>query len=162
MLSRSSSAYQPLEAGSGNMAADFEDDSHEMTSIAVISNNPFRQQQHSTTASIERNGAVRTSTNNNNNHKDFDHFTVCRSSSEKTQWTNFHFVMCIGIVGFFVFWILLLGKMYLPKDFSFESIFPFFYSSSSSSFSSNVTSSLSSSPSSSSASDSIGDALNDT
>ena len=45
-------------------------------------------------------------------------FAVC-TGEEKTQWTNFHFVMCIGIVGFFVFWLVLLAKMYLPKDFTF-------------------------------------------
>ena len=48
-------------------------------------------------------------------HHDLD-FTKYKSGSEKTSWTNFHFVMCIGIVGFFVFWIFLLAKMYLPPE----------------------------------------------
>ena len=45
---------------------------------------------------------------------DLDYEAMCSKNNEKITWTNFHFVMCIGIVGFFVFWIVLLCRMYLP------------------------------------------------
>ena len=127
MLSRSSSAYQPLEkaaatSGTGVGAAEDEVDidleaggtSHEMTSIAVISNHPFR----SNNGSGGDRAAVNTRAVPSGVTQNLD-FSLC--SEEKTQWTNFHFVMCIGIVGFFVFWITLLSKMYLPEDFHFWS-----------------------------------------
>ena len=41
------------------------------------------------------------------------------STAEKTQWTNFHFVMCIGMFSFFAFWIVLLCRMYLPEEYRF-------------------------------------------
>ena len=49
-------------------------------------------------------------------------FALCRDRSEKVHWTNFHFVMCIGITGFFVFWIVLLCRMYLPPEYRFWAI----------------------------------------
>ena len=31
--------------------------------------------------------------------------------------TNFHLSLCIGIFGFFVFWVGLLLRIYLPEDY---------------------------------------------
>lgn len=31
--------------------------------------------------------------------------------------TNFHLSLCIGIFGFFVFWVALLLRIYLPEDY---------------------------------------------
>lgn len=138
MLSRSSSAYQPLEASSGGNKYQMDEDNdmaHEMTSIAVISNHPFRPATTNATAamtaSVEKNGAVRTTASSSRHPQDLD-IVICRSNSEKTQWTNFHFIMCIGIGGFFIFWVLLLCKMYLPRDFRIESFFSQFFPNSSS------------------------------
>ena len=140
MLSRSSSAYQPLERACSieaiaARADDDEDDGRatEMTSIAVISNHPFRASTATTTTVVAGGGRG----NNNgalgmgqqgHHHQDLDFAALC--AEEKTQWTNFHFVMCLGIGGFFVFWILLLSRMYLPprlqfwrSDFDFGAIF---------------------------------------
>ena len=57
---------------------------------------------------------------------ELDDYSLCNTSdgdadNQKSEgtWTNFHFVMCIGIVGFFVFWIILLCRMYLPPEFQF-------------------------------------------
>jgi len=123
MLSRSSSAYQPLEQaaaaadearasarGKGNKGKKIfgvANDEVELTSIAVISSgNP-----------VTSGGAVKTTTAANNPYPpNVDNFKVCKSD-EKTPWTNFHFLLCIGIVGFLVFWTLLLSRMYLPQEF---------------------------------------------
>lgn len=134
MLSRSSSSYQPLDGGvveSGStlhnasggrhcraspsaVAPGFEEEepragsSHEMTSIAVISSHPLRSGQP----------AVNTQILSAANKPPDDFANMC-GSEEKTSWTNFHFVMCIGILGFFVFWIVLLCRMYLPTEYQF-------------------------------------------
>ncbi|TRY73352.1 hypothetical protein TCAL_06991 [Tigriopus californicus] len=31
--------------------------------------------------------------------------------------TNFHFSLCIGVVGFAIFWLLLLLRIYLPEEY---------------------------------------------
>ena len=115
MLSRSSSAYQPL---GGNCTAQVdEDDSKvgtEMTSIAIISQHPFRNSNsHAPMISTVSGGPA----------PELDDYSICNTSDgeekESGSWTNFHFVMCVGIVGFFVFWIILLCRMYLPPEFQF-------------------------------------------
>jgi hypothetical protein len=35
------------------------------------------------------------------------------------NWTNFHYVMCIGVIGFLIFWFILLCRMYLPLEYQF-------------------------------------------
>ena len=139
MLSRSSSAYQPLEGGVadgggsggggginnntnggrgggssavGPSSYHDEENAHEMTSIAVISSHPLRSgsgQQHVNTQILS------------SANKPPDDFSTLCVSEEKSSWTNFHFVMCIGIIGFFVFWIVLLCRMYLPTEYWFWS-----------------------------------------
>lgn len=108
MISRSSSSYQPLEKQNQSSRKNSieESEGHELTSIAVISSHPLRSNAHPTVNT--------TAVPSANHHHDLD-FTMFKSE-EKTQWTNFHFVMCIGIIGFFVFWVILLGKMYLPPE----------------------------------------------
>ena len=86
-----------------------------MTSIAVISNHPFTSATTTTTTTTTTAAAAGTKGRRTNASDHLD-FTVCKSE-DKTQWTNFHFVMCIGLVSFFVFWIFLLSKMYLPAKF---------------------------------------------
>ena len=141
MLSRSSSAYQPLEGGvaagesssasaGGGGGANInngrsnnggssavgpqqhhyfeEENGTEMTSIAVISSHPLRS----------GGGSVNTQILNASNKPPDDFSNLC-VSEEKSSWTNFHFVMCIGILGFFVFWIVLLCRMYLPNEYQF-------------------------------------------
>ncbi len=81
-----------------------------MTSIAVISNHPLGSTASTTTVPVHGNQG------RGGKARDHSEFTVCKSE-DKTPWTNFHFVMCIGIVGFFIFWIFLLSKMYLPPEF---------------------------------------------
>lgn len=133
MLSRSSSAYQPLEkaAAGASSAGDDDNDGNgksrggksagggaqgvEMTSIAVISNHPFRAGSGGPSGGDRPVTTVAATGANSRACADLD-FKVCKGE-EKTQWTNFHFIMCIGIGGFFIFWILLLSRMYLPPEF---------------------------------------------
>ena len=159
MLSRSSSAYQPLDSaagmnGSENLAQrkgnnkgggessagganedENETDIHEMTSIAVISQNPLGSDTALTIStlpaakSIEVGGTAPESRMSKLERMraqdpqiavDID-FSLNnrRTMSDKTGWTNFHFVMCIGIVGFFIFWVFILCRMYLPPEYQF-------------------------------------------
>lgn len=123
MLSRSSSAYQPLGGGggvgdnrNGGGGGGVEDDDdhvhgHEMTSIAIISQHPFRSSTQAPVISTVSGGPAATA--------NMDDFALCAEEKGSTPWTNFHFVMCVGIIGFFVFWIILLCRMYLPPEFQF-------------------------------------------
>merc|ERR1719242_2066724 len=36
--------------------------------------------------------------------------------SQDWTWTNFHCALCLGVAGFFIFWIFLLARMYLPME----------------------------------------------
>ena len=120
MLSRSSSAYQPLGGGTCNRSHEEEDETKvgtEMTSIAIISQHPFRNSNsHAPMISTVSGGPA---------HPELDDYSLCNTSEDEVvekesgSWTNFHFVMCIGIVGFFVFWIILLCRMYLPPEYQF-------------------------------------------
>ena len=158
MLSRSSSAYQPLDSaagmngsenttqnkgntrgnaessGGGTNEGKGESDIHEMTSIAVISQNPLGSGATPTISTLPMNkstdgdpaaGTERKSKLERMQGRgdpaavDID-FSYNRTRiSDKAGWTNFHFVMCIGIVGFFIFWVLLLCRMYLPPEYHF-------------------------------------------
>lgn len=118
MLSRSSSAYQPLGGGNSRATASAEDEDEtkgtEMTSIAIISQHPFRNSNsHAPMISTVSGGPA----------PELDDYSLCNTSEgeekESGGWTNFHFVMCVGIVGFFVFWIILLCRMYLPPEYQF-------------------------------------------
>jgi len=123
MLSRSSSAYQPLGGGQVvNSSAQLDTDDEtkigtEMTSIAIISQHPFRNSNsHAPMISTVSGGPA---------HPELDDYSLCNTSEdeavekESAAWTNFHFVMCIGIIGFFVFWIILLCRMYLPAEYQY-------------------------------------------
>ena len=152
MLSRSSSAYQPLDSaatasGSGNpthrrgnaigigevtngggIEDEAESDIHEMTSIAVISQNPPGTGATPTISTLPMKESAEAGSGPGSKASrlvggdasgvDLD-FSYKRSRSEKTTWTNFHFIMCIGIGGFFVFWVVLLCRMYLPPEYQF-------------------------------------------
>jgi len=119
MLSRSSSAYQPLGGGNSRTTASANDEDEEtkgteMTSIAIISQHPFRNSNsHAPMISTVSGGPA----------PELDDYSLCNTSEgeekETGGWTNFHFVMCVGIVGFFVFWIILLCRMYLPPEYQF-------------------------------------------
>merc|ERR1719400_1270459 len=85
-----------------------------MTSIAVISQHPFRSGATPTISTVPAPGGGDPGDPPN---LDLD-YALCSTDSEKVVWTNFHFVMCIGIVGFFVFWIVLLCRMYLPPEYN--------------------------------------------
>ncbi|XP_023342118.1 uncharacterized protein LOC111711890 [Eurytemora carolleeae] len=39
-----------------------------------------------------------------------------KSKHEFVDWTNFHCILTIGIIGFFIFWVFLLLRMYLPLE----------------------------------------------
>eukprot|EP00096_Caligus_rogercresseyi_P005048 TRINITY_DN19868_c0_g1_i1.p1 TRINITY_DN19868_c0_g1~~TRINITY_DN19868_c0_g1_i1.p1 ORF type:complete len:202 (+),score=51.23 TRINITY_DN19868_c0_g1_i1:75-680(+) len=94
----------------------------ELTNIAVISSN---NNNNAATAVVARNTMEPSLTPPPPSHntssgvprgsiaRDF----IVTNGEEKGNWTNFHFVMCVGIVGFFVFWIVLLCRMYLPAQF---------------------------------------------
>lgn len=134
MLSRSSSAYQPLDSAataSNKKGSDRtglsgaagpacptnpDDEPLEMTSIAVISQHPFRSGATPTISTVPMVGS--SAGCELDPTLDLD-YALCSNDGEKGAWTNFHFVMCIGIVGFFVFWIVLLCRMYLPPEFQF-------------------------------------------
>ncbi len=132
MLSRSSSAYQPLGGGpddrvggggggggGGKNKTDDDDleKGQEMTSIAVISQHPFRSSSQSPMIStVVAGNPVGGSGAHGVPELDHDYVEVVKDK-ESTPWTNFHFVMCVGIVGFFIFWILLLCRMYLPPEY---------------------------------------------
>ena len=160
MLSRSSSAYQPLDSAagmnggenssqrkgttkgngetSGGNETETEPDIHEMTSIAVISQNPLGSGATPTistlpmakanepggthtqggTAPEKRSKLDRMGAKQDSVAVDID-FTKRRNMSDKSGWTNFHFVMCIGILGFFIFWVFILCRMYLPPEYQF-------------------------------------------
>ena len=166
MLSRSSSAYQPLDSaaginesgnstqgkgnskgtgessGGGAHEGKGESDIHEMTSIAVISQNPLGTGATPTIStvpvvkSIEVGGGTDTAPMSKLERMqgrgqptgvDID-FSYNRSRmSDKTGWTNFHFVMCIGIIGFFIFWVFILCRMYLPPEYQFMNPHSEFY-----------------------------------
>ena len=89
----------------------------EMTSIAIISQHPFRNSGHAPMISTVPGGPAATELE--------DCYSNCGDTTTSDQekdsggWTNFHFVMCVGIVGFFVFWIVLLCRMYLPPEYQF-------------------------------------------
>ena len=104
-----------LESGTHGIEND-DDEVHEMTSIAVISQHPFRSGATPpiSTVPVAGGGADPIAATPN---LDLD-YALCSTDSEKVAWTNFHFVMCIGIVGFFVFWIVLLCRMYLPPEYN--------------------------------------------
>ena len=137
MLSRSSSAYQPLDSAagmnggenssqrkgttkgngetSGGNETETEPDIHEMTSIAVISQNPLGSGATPTistlpmaksnepggthtqggTAPEKRSKLDRMGAKQDSVAVDID-FTKRRNMSDKSGWTNFHFVMCKG------------------------------------------------------------------
>ena len=158
MLSRSSSAYQPLDSaagmngnestterkgstrgnaessGGGTNEGEGGSDIHEMTSIAVISQNPLGSGATPTISTLPMNKSIEEGAATGTERKsklermqgrgdpaavDLD-FSYNRTRiSDKAGWTNFHFVMCIGIVGFFIFWVLLLCRMYLPPEYHF-------------------------------------------
>ena len=88
-----------------------------MTSIAIISQHPFRNSSQAPMISTIPGGPAATELD------DGCSYSMCGENSDQEKesqgWTNFHFVMCIGIVGFFVFWIVLLCRMYLPPEFQF-------------------------------------------
>ena len=160
MLSRSSSAYQPLDSAagmnggenssqrkgtskgngetSGGNETETEPDIHEMTSIAVISQNPLGSGATPTISTLpmaksnepggtntlgvtvpeKRSKLDRMGAKQDSVAVDID-FTKRRNMSDKAGWTNFHFVMCIGIIGFFIFWVFILCRMYLPPEYQF-------------------------------------------
>lgn len=160
MLSRSSSAYQPLDSAagmnggenssqrkgtskgngetSGGNETETEPDIHEMTSIAVISQNPLGSGATPTISTLpmaksnepggtntlgvtvpeKRSKLDRMGAKQDSVAVDID-FTKRRNMSDKSGWTNFHFVMCIGIIGFFIFWVFILCRMYLPPEYQF-------------------------------------------
>ena len=157
MLSRSSSAYQPLDSAagmnggennssqrkgntkgngeaSGGNETETEPDIHEMTSIAVISQNPLgsgatptistlpmaksNELGGSTAGSAKPSKLERMQGKQDSVAVDID-FSKRRNMSDKSGWTNFHFVMCIGIIGFFIFWVFILCRMYLPPEYQF-------------------------------------------
>ena len=156
MLSRSSSAYQPLDSvaaginGSGNSTqrkgntkgagesagsavneASGESDIHEMTSIAVISQSPLEAGGATTVStlpmgkSIEDGGATEPERKTKlermqaRGDVDLDFSYNRKRMSDKTGWTNFHFVMCLGVSFFVIFWFFLLCRMYLPPEWQF-------------------------------------------
>ena len=158
MLSRSSSAYQPLDSaagmngsentaqrkgnakgnaessGGGTNDGEGESDIHEMTSIAVISQNPLGSGATPTISTLPMNKSIEEGPSKGTERKsklermqgrgdpanvDID-FSYNRTRiSDKAGWTNFHFVMCIGIIGFFIFWVFILCRMYLPPEYQF-------------------------------------------
>jgi len=153
MLSRSSSAYQPLDSvaamnqneastnkkstpkgggfetsGGGGAGEEPGADIHEMTSIAVISQNPLGSGATATisTLPVEIGGAAepnrkskleRLQGKGDQSAIDMDIAYQRSRNSDKAGWTNFHFLLCIGISGFFIFWVLLLCRMYLPEEY---------------------------------------------
>jgi hypothetical protein len=126
MLSRSSSAYQPLGGASEglnqNDPADCSDNDHiaddptvigtEMTSIAIISQHPFRNTSQAPMISTVSGGP--------SGSPELDDFSLSANEEKSSSsWTNFHYYMCIGIIAFFIFWICLLCRMYLPPEYQF-------------------------------------------
>lgn len=120
-------ALPPNTSGAPTRSSDV----HEMTSIAVISSvagaggggssggGPFRNNGG---AGGVVSSAMPTSSGAAGAEIDLDYEAMCSKNNEKITWTNFHFVMCIGIVGFFVFWIVLLCRMYLPPELNLWTI----------------------------------------
>ena len=109
-----------------------------MTSIAVISQNPLGSGATPTISTLpmaksnepggtntlgvtvpeKRSKLDRMGAKQDSVAVDID-FTKRRNMSDKSGWTNFHFVMCIGILGFFIFWVFILCRMYLPPEYQF-------------------------------------------
>ena len=91
----------------------------EMTSIAIISQHPFRNSGHAPTISTVPGGPAASATELEECYSMCGDTTASDQEKDSGGWTNFHFVMCVGIVGFFVFWIVLLCRMYLPPEYQF-------------------------------------------
>ena len=89
-----------------------------MTSIAIISQHPFRNSGHAPVISTVPGGPAATELEECYSMCG-DNTTISDQEKDSGGWTNFHFVMCIGIIGFFVFWVLLLCRMYLPPEYQF-------------------------------------------
>ena len=89
----------------------------EMTSIAIISQHPFRNSGHAPMISTVPGGPAATELEEC--YSNCGDTTTSDQEKDSGGWTNFHFVMCVGIVGFFVFWIVLLCRMYLPPEYQF-------------------------------------------
>ena len=98
-----------------------------MTSIAIISQHPLRAPTISTvatTTATSTHGGANVGVGHNVDLEltlcSLERRRACGSSKEGSwNWTNFHFVMCIGVVGFLVFWFVLLCRMYLPLEYQF-------------------------------------------
>ena len=88
-----------------------------MTSIAIISQHPFRNSGHAPMISTVPGGPAATELEEC--YSNCGDTTTSDQEKDSGGWTNFHFVMCVGIVGFFVFWIVLLCRMYLPPEYQF-------------------------------------------
>jgi hypothetical protein len=134
-------------SGGGTNDGEGESDIHEMTSIAVISQNPLGSGGTPTISTLPMNKSIEVGAAAGTEKKlsklermqggkgeptpvDLDFSYNRTRQSDKAGWTNFHFVMCIGIVGFFIFWVLLLCRMYLPPEYAFWDLeSPFFQSS---------------------------------
>ena len=99
----------------------------QMTSIAIISQHPLRAPTISTvatTTATSTHGGANVGVGHNVDLEltlcSLERRRACGSSKEGSwNWTNFHFVMCIGVVGFLVFWFVLLCRMYLPLEYQF-------------------------------------------
>ena len=87
-----------------------------MTSIAIISQHPLRVPTISTVATASASHGANVGVSHNVDLElticNLERRRGCGSSKDGSwNWTNFHFVMCIGVVGFLVFWFVLLCRM---------------------------------------------------
>ena len=92
-----------------------------MTSIAIISQHPLRSGATPTICTVTSGGGAAT----HDPRVDLE-LTLCNLERRRAcgkesswNWSNFHYVMCIGVVGFMVFWFILLCRMYLPLEYQF-------------------------------------------
>ena len=96
-----------------------------MTSIAIISQHPLRSGATPTISTVATHhsgvgpgGGVAV----HDARVDLELTLRRRATCGKEgswNWTNFHYVMCVGVIGFLVFWFILLCRMYLPPEYQF-------------------------------------------
>ena len=99
-----------------------------MTSIAIISQHPLRSGATPTisTVTTHHSGGVAGGVTAAHDPRVDLELTLCNLERRRAcgkdsswNWSNFHYVMCIGVVGFMVFWFILLCRMYLPLEYQF-------------------------------------------
>jgi len=119
MISRSSSTYKPLadrpnKAGDPELANGRRD--HEMTHISVLpptesvvlhQNEGNARAQHKLLGGGGGGGDL---------YDGLPPKTRGRDGWCNCTWTNFHCILCLGVCIFFIFWIFLLLRMYLPLE----------------------------------------------